>query len=114
MATIRDQAGKPVWQAMAIGAFAEAILVHESQVMPLPDSVSDEAGALMACGGITGFGSVRNLAQVQAGESVLVVGAGGVGLNCIQAAALIQKEANTEANKQAGTRGRNGKGYRFR
>ncbi len=103
MATIRDQAGKPVWQAMAIGAFAEAILVHESQVMPLPDSVSDEAGALMACGGITGFGSVRNLAQVQAGESVLVVGAGGVGLNCIQAAALIQKEANTEANKQAGT-----------
>ena len=103
MATIRDQAGKPVWQAMAIGAFAEAILVHESQVMPLPDSVSDEAGALMACGGITGFGSVRNLAQVQAGESVLVVGAGGVGLNCIQAAALIQKEANTEAGARAGT-----------
>ena len=73
---------------MAIGAFAKAIVVHESQLTPLPDGLSDEAGALLACGGITGFGSVHNVAQVQAGESVVVLGAGGVGLNCIQAAAV--------------------------
>ena len=104
MATLHDPQGQAVWQAMSIGAFAEAIVVHESQVIPLPDSVSDEAGALLACGGITGFGAVRNVAQVQSDESVIVLGAGGVGLNCIQAAAL-QVRQDTGQDSRPETRG---------
>jgi Zn-dependent alcohol dehydrogenase len=47
-----------------------------------------DALALLSCGVVTGFGAVRNVARVAPGDSVLVVGCGGVGLNVVQAAAL--------------------------
>ena len=84
---LRDAAGSEIWQAMSTGAFAEQALVHESQLAMLPGDISKEAGALLACGVVTGFGAVRNTARVPAGASVAVVGTGGVGLNCIQGAA---------------------------
>jgi len=84
---LRDAAGNEVWQAMSTGAFAEQALVHESQLAPLPQGMSKEAGALLACGVVTGFGAVRKTAAVPPGATVAVVGTGGVGLNCIQGAA---------------------------
>jgi Zn-dependent alcohol dehydrogenase len=84
---LRDAAGSEIWQAMSTAAFAEQVLVHESQLAPLPDAMSVETGALLACGVVTGFGAVRNTAAVPAGSTVAVVGTGGVGLNCIQGAA---------------------------
>lgn len=85
---ITDSSGAPIVQGMFSGAFAEAVLVHESQVFKAPDSMPLDVASLLACGVITGFGAVTNTAGLQAGESAVVVGAGGVGLNAIQGAAL--------------------------
>lgn len=83
---LRDAAGAPVAQGVYTGAFAERVVVHHSQVATIPDEVNFEAAALLACGVATGFGAVANTVQVDAGSSVVVVGAGGVGLNSVQAA----------------------------
>ncbi|MCR9111144.1 alcohol dehydrogenase catalytic domain-containing protein [Marivita sp. XM-24bin2] len=80
--------GAPVVQAMNCGAFAERVVVDQSQVVPLPDDMPPEAVALMACGVITGVGAVVNAGHLRAGEDVVVIGAGGVGLNAIQGARI--------------------------
>lgn len=85
---IRRADGTPVVQAMNCGAFAERVLVDQSQVVPLPEDMPPEAVALMACGVITGVGAVVNAGRLRAGEDVVVIGAGGVGLNAIQGARL--------------------------
>jgi S-(hydroxymethyl)glutathione dehydrogenase/alcohol dehydrogenase len=75
-------------QAMACGGFAEKVVVDASQVVTLPDGISMEAASLLACGVITGIGAVVNAAKVRPGQDVVVIGAGGVGLNAIQGAAI--------------------------
>ena len=80
--------GTEVGQAMNCGAFAERVVVDQSQVVALPDAMPPEAVALMACGVITGVGAVVNAGQLRAGEDVVVIGAGGVGLNAIQGARI--------------------------
>jgi S-(hydroxymethyl)glutathione dehydrogenase / alcohol dehydrogenase len=85
---LTDGGGQPVWQAMATGAFAEAVTVHHSQIAPVPETMPADAACLLACGVITGFGAVMNTARVRPGSNVVVIGAGGVGLNCVQAAAI--------------------------
>lgn len=83
---LRDAGGTAIGHGMGVAAFAERALVHESQIAPLPDGLSDEAASLLGCGVLTGCGAVANVARVAAGECVVVVGCGGVGLNSIQAA----------------------------
>ena len=56
--------------------------------MPLPAGLPLWQAALLGCGVVTGFGAVRNVARVQPGESVRVIGCGGVGLQVIAAARL--------------------------
>lgn len=85
---LRDASGAPVAQGMATGAFAESAVVDRSQLVRLPLDVPPEAACLLACGVLTGVGAVVNVAKVQPGAVVAVVGAGGVGLNAIQGAAL--------------------------
>lgn len=80
--------GTSVTQGMATGAFAEAALVHESQVCKIPRDFPLDLASLLACGVITGLGAVFNTAKVEPGSRVAVVGAGGVGLNSVQGAAL--------------------------
>ena len=80
---------EPVKQGLRTGAFAEAVVVERSQVAVVPKSVPFEAASLIACGGLTGFGAVANTASLTAGSSAVVIGAGGVGLNSIQAARLL-------------------------
>ena len=80
--------GTSVVQAMNCGAFAERVVVDQSQVVPLPETMPAEAVALMACGVITGVGAVVNAGKLRAGEDVVVIGAGGVGLNAIQGARI--------------------------
>ncbi|MGY9050430.1 MAG: zinc-binding dehydrogenase, partial [Rhodobacterales bacterium] len=70
------------------GAFASHVVGDHSQVVPLPDGMPPEAVALMACGVITGIGAVVNAAQLRPGQDVVVIGAGGVGLNAIQGARI--------------------------
>ncbi len=80
--------GTPVLQGLRTGAFAEEVVVHHSQVAGVPASMPAASASLIACGVITGFGAVANTAGIPSGCSVAVVGAGGVGLNCIQGAAI--------------------------
>ncbi len=77
-----------VWKAMNTGAFAERVVVDRSQVVPVADAIAPEAASLLACGVITGVGAVVNSARVRPGQDVVVIGAGGVGLNAIQGARI--------------------------
>ena len=80
--------GSKLHQAMACGAFAEKVVVHHSQVVKAPDSMAMDAASLLACGVVTGVGAVVNAANLRAGQDVVVIGAGGVGLNAIQGARI--------------------------
>lgn len=83
-----DKDGGRIKQGLRTGAFAEYVVVDESQVVTIPKDVPLESASLLACGVITGLGAVVNTAKVPAGSSVVVVGTGGVGLNSVQGAAL--------------------------
>lgn len=80
--------GAPVVHGLRTGAFAEYAVVHESQAVTIPNEVPLDSASLLACGVITGLGAVVNTAGVRPGSNVAVVGAGGVGLNSIQGAAI--------------------------
>jgi S-(hydroxymethyl)glutathione dehydrogenase/alcohol dehydrogenase len=73
---------------MNCGAFAEKVVVDQSQVVKLPAEMDPIAASLLACGVITGVGAVVNAAGLRAGQDVVVIGAGGVGLNAIQGARI--------------------------
>ncbi|MEL6587121.1 MAG: alcohol dehydrogenase catalytic domain-containing protein [Pseudomonadota bacterium] len=85
---LTDLTGAPVVAAMDCGAFAEAVLVDASQVVPVPDAIAPEAACLLSCGVVTGLGAAVNTARVRPGDWCVVIGAGGVGLNAIQGARL--------------------------
>lgn len=76
-------------QGLQTGAFAQVAVVDQSQVVKIPDDIPKDVASLLACGVITGLGAVINTAGVRAGQTVVVIGAGGVGLNAIQGAALV-------------------------
>lgn len=78
-----------VHQFLNISAFAEQMLVHEHTLVKIrPDMPLDRA-ALIGCCVTTGVGAVVHTAQVEMGTSVAVIGCGGVGLSCINGAALV-------------------------
>ena len=85
---IQTAEGGTLHQAMACGAFAEAVVVDQRQVVKISDDIPMECAALIACGVITGVGAVVNAAGLRAGQDVVVIGAGGVGLNAIQGARI--------------------------
>ncbi len=78
--------GAPVHMALGVGGFAEQIVVPSTAVVPVPSALAWEAAALLGCSVLTGTGAVRNTARVAAGETVLVIGLGGVGLTVVAAA----------------------------
>ncbi|MGR3515361.1 MAG: alcohol dehydrogenase catalytic domain-containing protein [Paracoccaceae bacterium] len=80
--------GDAIFQAMHCGAFAEKVVVDTSQLAPVPEAIPLDVASLLSCGVITGVGAVINAGQVVPGEDVVVIGAGGVGLNAIQGAKL--------------------------
>ena len=83
-----DKNGVRVAQGLNVGAFATQVVVHESQIVPLPDDVNLMAASLLGCGVLTGSGAITNTARVAAGDAVVVMGCGGVGVGAIQAARL--------------------------
>ncbi|MGU9951840.1 MAG: zinc-binding dehydrogenase [Gammaproteobacteria bacterium WSBS_2016_MAG_OTU1] len=84
---LRDKHGDAVAVGLKTAAFAEEVVVHYSQIAPIPEELPFDEASLLSCGVITGWGAVTNTAQVSPGSTVAVVGCGGVGLNCLQAAA---------------------------
>ena len=78
--------GEPLSAALGIGAFAEKTLVHKGQAVKVDDRCPPEAAGLIGCGVMAGFGAAVNTGAVQVGESVAVIGCGGVGNAAIMGA----------------------------
>ena len=83
-----SQGDTALTQMALLGSFAEQMLVHEHSVVKVEEDVPFEQLALIGCGVTTGLGAALNTAKVEPGSTVAVIGCGGVGLNCIQGAAL--------------------------
>ncbi len=83
---LRTLLGDPIHQGIYTAAFAEQIVVDQSQLVPIPTEVPLNSAALLGCGVITGFGAVVNTARTPPHSSVVVIGVGGVGLNAVQGA----------------------------
>lgn len=80
--------GTALMQGLRTGAFAEQVVVEQSQAIPIPADVPADSASLLACGVLTGWGAVARTARVSAGASVGVIGVGGVGINSVQTAAI--------------------------
>lgn len=80
--------GSPLEQAMACGAFAEKVVVSHRQIVRIPENLPKDLASLLSCGVITGVGAAVNAAGLRPGQDVVVIGAGGVGLNAIQGARI--------------------------
>jgi S-(hydroxymethyl)glutathione dehydrogenase/alcohol dehydrogenase len=80
--------GVDVYPGLSTGGFAEETIVSERAVIPVPDAVPLEQAALVGCAVMTGVGAVLSTAKVREGQSVVVLGLGGVGLSVVQGARL--------------------------
>jgi S-(hydroxymethyl)glutathione dehydrogenase / alcohol dehydrogenase len=80
--------GVNVGQMANVGSLADHILLDERAVTAVNTDIPMELACILGCAVVTGLGAVLNTADVQPGESVAVIGCGGVGLNVIQGAKL--------------------------
>jgi S-(hydroxymethyl)glutathione dehydrogenase / alcohol dehydrogenase len=80
--------GRPVERSFKLGTFAQHTLVRAEAVTALPERLPMRCACILGCGVMTGVGAAVNVAQVQPGETVAVVGCGGVGLSVVQGARL--------------------------
>lgn len=80
--------GRAIERSFSLGTFAEYTLVRPEALTPLPSDLPLAQACILGCGVMTGVGSAINIAEVQPGESVAVIGCGGVGLSVIQGARL--------------------------
>jgi NDMA-dependent alcohol dehydrogenase len=79
--------GTPVGQALGISTLAELTTVSVDSVVKIDKDLPLEKACLLACAVGTGWGSAVNLAQAQPGDTIIVMGVGGVGINAVQGAA---------------------------
>lgn len=80
--------GTTVHRGLGVAAFAEQVVIQETGAIPVPPGVPLEEACLVGCAVQTGVGAVLNTAGVEAGDTVLIMGLGGVGLSVVQGARL--------------------------
>jgi S-(hydroxymethyl)glutathione dehydrogenase/alcohol dehydrogenase len=78
--------GLPVSQAAGVSTFSEHSTVSVQSAVKIADDIPLDAACLTSCGVSTGWGSAVNSARVRPGDVVIVVGAGGIGMNAVQGA----------------------------
>jgi len=91
---------RPLNALGSLGGLAEAMLVHQNALVAIPPEVPLDRAALLGCAVLTGVGSVVNGARVRPGETVAVIGCGGVGLNVVQGARLAGAERIIAVDRQ--------------
>jgi len=79
--------GRPVARSSMIGGFAEFSVMPQSSCVKIPSHIPLRSAALIGCGVPTGWGSAVNAAEVAPGHTVIVMGAGGIGIHAVQGAA---------------------------
>ena len=80
--------GTPITLMAKVGTFAEYTVVAENSLIKVDSDYPLECVALVSCGVATGWGSAANRAAVVAGDTVVVVGIGGIGINAVQGAKM--------------------------
>jgi Zn-dependent alcohol dehydrogenase len=93
--------GTTVKHGLRTSCFAERTVVAAGGAVPLPRELPLWQAALLGCGVVTGMGAVRNAAGVQPGDSVAVIGCGGVGLQVVAAARLAGAEPIVAVDRSA-------------
>lgn len=83
-----SQNDTPMGQFAQLGSFAEMMLVHEHALVKIREDMPMDRAALIGCGVTTGVGAVIHTAAVEPGSTVAVIGCGGIGLSCINGAAI--------------------------
>jgi Zn-dependent alcohol dehydrogenase len=89
---LEAKTGEVITHGLNTGGFAEEVVVHISQCVPVPKDLPVNFAALLGCGVMTGMGAVFNTAQVKSGDITVIVGCGGVGLAAIQGAKISEAE----------------------
>lgn len=99
--------GKQLVQGFGTGGFSELTIVREASTIKLPDDVPLDVAAVVGCAVSTGLGAVFNIAEVEYGSTVAILGAGGIGLNvlmgCLVAGAgrIVVADPNPERRRLA-------------
>lgn len=85
---LRHSDGQPMHQFVNLSAFAEQALVHRNTLVRIDRELPLATAAVFGCAVLTGVGAVMNTARLTPGQTCVVIGAGGIGLNAIQGARL--------------------------
>ena len=80
--------GTPITMLAKLGTFSHHTCVAENSLIKVDEDLPLEAVALVSCGVATGWGSATSRAEVRPGDTVVVVGIGGIGINAVQGAAM--------------------------
>lgn len=86
---LTNSRGRAVRATAGIGGFAEMVLVHKNSAVAVPSDVKPQTACVLGCAVTTGMGSVLHSAGVRPGQSVAVIGLGGIGFAVVQAARLV-------------------------
>jgi len=83
-----SRGGQPVFRGLGVGALAQYAITTDTGAIKIPDNVPLEVACVIGCAVQTGVGAALNTAQIQEGDSVLVLGLGGIGTSIVQGARL--------------------------
>jgi S-(hydroxymethyl)glutathione dehydrogenase/alcohol dehydrogenase len=78
--------GQPVSQMAGLSTFSECTTVHVNSAVKIPEDIPLDKACLLGCGVGTGWGAAVNSAEIEVGDTVIVMGVGGVGINAVQGA----------------------------
>jgi S-(hydroxymethyl)glutathione dehydrogenase / alcohol dehydrogenase len=85
---VKDGLRTPIGRFAQLGTFSDRILVNEDSLIKVDKDLPFEAVALVSCGVATGFGSATERAGTKPGDTVVVIGVGGIGINAVQGARI--------------------------
>ena len=83
-----SRGGEPVYRGLGVGAFAEYVITPTTGAIKISDDVPLDVACVIGCAVQTGVGAALNTAKIKEGDTVLVMGLGGVGMSVVQGARL--------------------------